>query len=116
MATEIARFEAIKRSSSHVGSGTTIRPTTAITSAARAASAAPTRGLLRFRLKVDALAKARTVLSARSRENADHAAVELHRGTAGTGRDFEGGMQAGEGQVREALAQDANVDVRRTVE
>jgi hypothetical protein len=57
IATEIARFEAINRSSSQVGSGTTIRPTTAITSAASAASADPTRGFRVTRRKAAGEAK-----------------------------------------------------------
>src|SRR4029453_11563558 len=50
-----------------------------------------------------------------SRENADHAAVKLHRRAAGAGRNFEGRMQPGKRQVREARAQYANVDVRGAV-
>ena len=43
-ATDDAKFEAINKSSSQVGSGTTIKPTIAITKKASAPSAKPKRG------------------------------------------------------------------------
>jgi hypothetical protein len=47
-------LEAISRSSSQVGSGTTISPTTAITTPARTASATPKRALGRIRFRAGA--------------------------------------------------------------
>src|SRR4051794_19078353 len=54
--TEAARFEAINRSSSQVGSGTTISATTAITIPASTASATLKRALGRGRFKGDGVA------------------------------------------------------------
>ena len=84
-------LDAISKSSSHVGSGTIISATTAITIPASTASAMPKRGFGRARLRAGegGLMAQKVSASGRRGKKADGGRIKLQRWLAAVGCDLE---------------------------